>query len=137
MLLLPPGASEAEVAAWRREAPGGLVAYGKADLRAAPAGGLAVSGSTGLGIDGLRAAILDAVGYRRAEAVALSSARHREAIDRAVEALERADVALKVSTLEVVAGEIGAVLQVLAEITGEDARTELLDAVFQRFCIGK
>ena len=69
--------------------------------------------------------------------MALSSARHLEALERAVEALERAEAALTVSTLEVVAGETGAALKALAEITGEDARTELLDAVFQRFCLGK
>lgn len=139
VLLLPPNAAEADVSAWRAEVPGGalLVVHGKADLRAAADAGLAVSGETGAGVEALRAKILEAVGYRRAEAAVLSSMRHAEAVDRAVDALERAAVALNVSTLEVVAGEAGAALEVLAEISGEDARTELLDAVFQRFCIGK
>jgi tRNA modification GTPase len=139
VLLLPPSAAQSEVAQWRLEAADAhrLEVYGKADLQPAPDGALAVSGQTGTGVDALRSKILGAVGYRRAEAVALSSARHLEAIDRAVEALERGLAAQRSSTLEVVAGETGIALQVLSEITGEDARTELLDAIFQRFCIGK
>ena len=138
-MLLPPGAPAAEVAEWTREAPDAirLEVYGKADLRLAPSGALGVSGQSGAGVDALRSRMLGAVGYRRAEAAALSSARHLEAIDCAVEALERAVVAQKASTLEVVAGETGTALHLLSEITGEDARKELLDAIFQRFCIGK
>ncbi len=139
VLLLPPNARDSEVAQWRRDAADAIriEVVGKADLQPAPAGFLGVSGQSGVGLEVLRAKILEAVGYRKAEAVALSSARHLDAIERAVEALERAAVAHQVSTLEVVAGEVGTALQGLAEITGEDARNELLDAVFQRFCIGK
>lgn len=139
VLLLAPGATASELARWREEqtqAPR-LEVHGKGDLVAAPAGALGVSGQTGAGVEALRARILEALGYRGAEAVALSSARHRDAIDRAVEALERAVAALAVSTLEVVAGETGTAVLALSEITGEDARAELLDAVFRRFCVGK
>lgn len=137
VLLLPPGASAAEVEEWRSETSVRLEAHGKVDVEPAPAGALGVSGQSGEGVDALRVRILEAIGYHRADAVALSSARHLAAIDEAVEALERAVAAQQVSTLEVVAGEVGAALHALAEITGEDARTELLDAIFQRFCIGK
>jgi len=139
VLLWPPDSTGVDLAQWRREASDArrIEVQGKADLRPAPAGALGVSGQTGAGVEALRARILEAVGYQRAEAVALSSARHLEAIDRAVEALERAVAAQKESTLEVVAGETAAALRLLAEITGEDARTELLDAIFERFCIGK
>ncbi len=139
VLLLPPGADPADREAWRADS--GLAlrleVVGKCDLAPAPAGALGVSGQSGDGVEALRGTILEALGYRRAEAVALSSARHLEALERAVEALERAAAALAVSTLEVVAGEVGIAVRALAEITGEDARTALLDAVFQRFCIGK
>ena len=139
VLLLPPEASAGDAAGWRQEASQAIRidVYGKADLRPAPAGGFGVSGQSGAGVYALRSRMLEAVGYRRAEAVALSSSRHLEAMDRAVEALERAVAAQQGSTLEVVAGETAAALQLLAEITGEDARTELIDAIFQRFCIGK
>jgi tRNA modification GTPase len=37
----------------------------------------------------------------------------------------------------VVAGEVGLALDALAQLTGEDASTALLDSIFARFCIGK
>ena len=73
----------------------------------------------------------------RSQAISLASERHRDALRRAAEALKRARTALDVSTLEVVAGETGAAVHALDEITGQDASTELLDAIFKRFCIGK
>lgn len=136
VLLLPPDAPADEVAKWQAGVAPRLDVVGKSDL-AGPASGLSVSGQSGAGVERLRATILEVLGYRRAEAVALSSARHLEAIDRAVEAVERALTAHRVSTLEVVAGEVGIALKALGEITGEDARVELIDAVFRRFCLGK
>jgi len=138
VLLVPKDASADEVSKWQADVPASsrLDVFGKADIGSAVSG-LSVSGQSGVGVDVLRAKILEALGYRRAEAVALSSARHLEAVDRAVEALERAAAAHQVSTLEIVAGEVGIALRALAEITGEDARVELLDAVFRRFCLGK
>ncbi len=70
-------------------------------------------------------------------AVALTSERHADALRRAVEGMERAAEAARVSTLEVVSGELGLVLEALGEITGESAGDDLLDAIFRRFCIGK
>ncbi len=139
VLLLPPDSSPGQVAQWRLEVPDPvrIEVHGKADLGGLPSGALGVSGLSGAGVDVLRARLLEAVGYQRAEAVALSSARHLEAMNRAVDALERAVAAQTLSTLEVVAGETGTALGMLSEISGEDARTELLDAIFQRFCIGK
>jgi tRNA modification GTPase len=51
--------------------------------------------------------------------------------------VESARLAARSSTLEVVSGELGLALEALAEVTGEDAPEALLDAIFQRFCIGK
>jgi tRNA modification GTPase len=139
VLLLPPSAGADELTRWREDARevARLEVVGKADLHPTPPGTLGVSGQSGAGVEQLRARILESLGYRRAEAVALSSTRHLEALERATDALERAASALEVSTLEVVAGEVGAADVALSEVTGEDARGELLDAIFQRFCIGK
>jgi tRNA modification GTPase len=114
-----------------------LLIRGKADVPGPGTAPIRVSGLTGEGLEQLRGEIARRLGADRSQAVVLASERHREALRRALDALARAREALSVSTLEVVAGEVGTALGALAEITGEDAREELLDAIFRRFCIGK
>lgn len=98
---------------------------------------LPVSGQTGLGLEALRAVLVERLGGGLSVAVRVTSERHLDALRRAAEALERAQTAAQVSTLEVVSGEVGLALAALADITGEDVSAELLDAIFARFCIGK
>ncbi len=135
LLVVPPDAPDVE--AWRREASCEVVLVAaKADL-GARAEGVAVSALSGSGVADLKALVVRRLGADRSAAVALASERHREALGRSLEALRRARAALDVSTVEVVAGETALALHALDEITGEDATTELLDAIFRRFCIGK
>lgn len=136
--LLEPGAADG-VRAGPRE---GFDATGERGAHEASggspaAGPLRVSGETGLGVDALRAELLARLGAGTAGAVRVTSERHLDALRRAAEALERAQVAATASTLEVVSGEVGLALAALADITGEDVSSELLDAIFSRFCIGK
>jgi tRNA modification GTPase len=143
LLILPPGASEEEAERWRGEArPATTVTVlGKSDLRMNRGGslqGLPVSGATGEGIETLRGLVLERLwGSGAPGAVALVSERHADALRRAAESLERALEAARVSTLEIVSGEIALTLGALGEITGESASADLLDAIFRRFCIGK
>jgi len=146
VLVLPPGVSSAEAEAWARE--GGttpvLHVAGKCDVEAgtvpvsmkeAP---LRVSGLTGQGVESLRTTVLSRLwGGGTPSAVALVSERHADALRRACEALARAEEASGVSTLEVVSGEVGLALEALGEVSGTHVSEALLDAIFQRFCIGK
>lgn len=127
--LVPPGAR-----ATRNDT---LVVHTKIDMTPAREGGLHLSAKTGEGLEALRDELFKRLGGTLAGAVVSSSERHVRALSEVVEALERASAAASVSTLEVVAGEIGIALDTLSELDGSDARTELLDAIFQRFCIGK
>ncbi|MCP3102976.1 tRNA modification GTPase [Myxococcus sp. K15C18031901] len=97
-----------------------------------------VSGLTGEGVDALREALLTRLwGTNTPSAVALVSERHADALRRASEALSRAESASRLSTLEVVSGEVALALEALGEVSGTSASEALIDAIFQRFCIGK
>ncbi|KFE68557.1 tRNA uridine-5-carboxymethylaminomethyl(34) synthesis GTPase MnmE [Hyalangium minutum] len=146
VLVLPPGVSSTEAEAWTREAGATPVLHvaGKCDVeaRAVPVSTgealLRVSGLTGQGVEGLRTTVLSRLwGGGTPSAVALVSERHADALRRACEALARAEEASGVSTLEVVSGEVGLALEALGEVSGTHVSEALLDAIFQRFCIGK
>ncbi len=147
LLVLPPEARAAEAEAWVREAGDTPVlrVAGKCDVETSGARassgqerGLRVSGLTGEGVEALRATVLARLwGEGTPSAVALVSERHADALRRACEALSRAEEARRVSTLEVVSGEVGLALEALGEVSGTSVSEALLDALFQRFCIGK
>ncbi|WP_434346802.1 tRNA uridine-5-carboxymethylaminomethyl(34) synthesis GTPase MnmE [Myxococcus virescens] len=141
VLVLPPGVTQAEVEAWTRDAGGTrvLVVDGKCDVaEVSSSPRQRVSGLTGEGVDALRDDMLGRLwGGGTPSAVALVSERHADALRRASEALGRAESASRVSTLEVVSGEVGLALEALGEVSGTVVSEALLDAIFQRFCIGK
>ncbi|MBM4379331.1 MAG: tRNA uridine-5-carboxymethylaminomethyl(34) synthesis GTPase MnmE [Deltaproteobacteria bacterium] len=141
LLVLPPGE---DAGGWRGElgaAAPVVEVRSKRDLAAAGpgSGGAAwVSGLSGEGVAGLLEQVrVRLTGYGTAGAVSITGERHAECLFRAAQALDRAREAHVVSTLEVVAGELGLALAALLDITGEDASEALLDEVFRRFCIGK
>ncbi|MCY1018269.1 tRNA uridine-5-carboxymethylaminomethyl(34) synthesis GTPase MnmE [Pyxidicoccus sp. MSG2] len=145
VLVLPPEATETEAEAWLRDvgATPVLAVDGKCDVAAGQEGVTPtprprVSGLTGEGVESLRAAMLGQLwGGGTPSAVALVSERHADALRRAAEALARAGAASHASTLEVVSGEVGLALEALGEVSGTTVSEALLDAIFQRFCIGK
>ena len=136
VLLIPPGATDQSLAAWRAEADEEkrLEVLGKADLGVTS--GLAVSGLSGAGVEALTAAIIERGRFQTADTV-IAHERHLEAVRGARMALERAVDALEVAPLDVVAGEVGLALAQLGGLMGLDHSKERLDALFARFCIGK
>jgi tRNA modification GTPase len=108
----------------------------KADLSDAHAG-LAVSAQTGAGLADLKAAVAERLWDGISAASAGATDFQMNAARRVEESVCRARTAHAASTLEVVSGELGVALEALAEMTGENAPDAVLDAVFQRFCIGK
>ena len=70
------------------------------------------------------------------DALALS-VRQRDALSRACAVLERALGAESMSGEELLAEDLRVALCALGEITGETPAQEILDRVFDQFCIGK
>lgn len=138
VLVRPPKADDAELAAWRTEASDQvrLEALGKADL-SPDAGALRVSGLTGEGVEALIEALVSKLDVGAPGATLVTGQRHADAITLATTHAAQALEAIEVTTLEVVAGELGLAVKALAAVLGVEADEALLDAVFARFCIGK
>ena len=101
-----------------------------------------ISAKTGEGLAELQAAMVKRLGGHSAgdvgEDVVIMERRHREALVRALDAVQRAgDATVMRVPLECLALEIREGLAALGQITGETTPDEILDQVFSRFCIGK
>lgn len=110
---------------------------GFAELASAPDQTLAVSAKTGAGLG----ALLDLLAERAEAALGLSTAaapltriRHREALAETIACLERAAAA---ELPELRAEDLRLGLRALGRITGRVDVEDILDVVFQEFCIGK
>ena len=85
------------------------------------------------GWTGNRPSITDA-----SEEVIITSVRHRDALERAEEALDGALNALREGlSPELTAVEVREALDAIGLITGETTDEEILDRIFSKFCIGK
>lgn len=120
-------------------APGRRIdVYNKVDLVpgfAAPDGAVAVSARTGVGLDALRRAIVQAAGWEGSgETVFLARERHLRALEAARTRLE---AGASTRPWEFFAEELRLAQAALAQITGEVTADDVLGEIFARFCIGK
>jgi tRNA modification GTPase len=92
-------------------------------------------------IDALEDAIRDRVLNGAPESsseILLSNLRHKQALERAMEGLERTLEATQQNlSPEFLSIDLGAALQALGEIVGETTSEDLLERIFSQFCIGK
>jgi tRNA modification GTPase len=117
---------------------GDLTVQAKSDLLGCGRG-LAVSGRTGVGIDRLLHAMASELGERASSATTVSTARQRNAIERARAAVLDANAELdEIATQpEVAAAELQRALRALDFLVGKVDVEAVLDVVFQSFCLGK
>ncbi len=95
-----------------------------------------LSARTGAGIDELRRAILQVVGWRAdGEGLFMARERHVQALERAATHLESAG--RQGGKLELFAEELRLAQEAMGTITGEYTSEDLLGEIFSRFCIGK
>ncbi len=94
------------------------------------------------GLENLKGELLHVLeslsGPSTGEDLVISRARQRDALGRALEALEAArHSALKSMPPEIIAVDVALAAEALGQITGEVHTEDVLDAVFREFCIGK
>ena len=121
-----------------------LEVLNKADLLGQPeahqGGVLLVSAKTGQGIDALKEAILQAVGWSGPqEGAIVSRRRHLDCLERAAEHIEKSEqfAANGNNSLELFAEELFLAQNHLGQITGKLLPDDLLGKIFSQFCIGK
>lgn len=93
---------------------------------------------TGAGMQLLTEHLKNSVGFNAAaDGVFIARRRHIEALNLALQAIDRALDQLQSQAGELVAEELRLAQNRLAEITGEFTSDELLGKIFSSFCIGK
>lgn len=102
---------------------------------------VAISALTGMGIDNLKGAMVQAALGGRVVAsddLLVSNPRHKEALERARGHLAQALHGLNANVPDdLVTIDLTAALNALGEITGETVQEELLSTIFSQFCVGK
>ena len=97
-----------------------------------------VSCLTGAGIEALKEAIKDQVGFTGESSTFSARQRHLEALNAALTALKSAAQRLGCkAAAEIIAEELRLAHLALGEITGETTPDDLLGSIFATFCIGK
>jgi len=145
--------NDRDVASLARAAPGvAVIALNKCDLPrivgeeeasslVPGAAVVRISALTGAGLEMLRTVIYQRSGAalgNAPEAATVTSQRHRDALERARQALDEAIQAIETDLVaDAVSTDLRATLSALGEITGENVTDELLTTIFSRFCIGK
>ncbi|MFT3722692.1 MAG: tRNA uridine-5-carboxymethylaminomethyl(34) synthesis GTPase MnmE [Hyphomonadaceae bacterium] len=126
--------------------PGDVRVLNKVDLLSsapAAAGGedvFVVSARTGAGFDGLERRLTQIVRERLEtdEAPLVTRARHRELVEEALGAVERALEGARIGMgAELVSEDLRLAARALGRITGSIDAEDLLDRIFSQFCVGK
>jgi tRNA modification GTPase len=100
---------------------------------------LAISATTGAGLDALRTHLKACAGYQASgEGEFIARRRHLDALERVGAALDRARDAVAARLgAELVAEDLRQAQNALGEITGAFTPDDLLGQIFATFCIGK
>lgn len=93
-----------------------------------------ISCASGLGLSELKARIAMRLGASEGERAIVTNERHIACMRRAVSELE--DIK-NLQQTDLIANGVGEALMHLGEITGRTVSEEVLDRIFERFCVGK
>ena len=100
-----------------------------------------IAARTGFGVDRLKQAVCNHFIHTTApdsrEFIALSKARHRDALVTAQNSLFLFIEGLQDRNLELLSVDLRSALDAVGSVTGQTATNEVLDLIFSSFCIGK
>jgi tRNA modification GTPase len=99
----------------------------------------AISATKGAGVEGLMVALRDYAKeyFAQTETSVVTRARHRQALDETVAALDRALGQGQGGSEELIAEELRSATTTLGRLTGRVDVEDILDVIFREFCIGK
>jgi tRNA modification GTPase len=119
--------------------PGDVICWTKSDISEPPSRMLSVSTRTGAGVPLMLSTLHAELSQRTVGAGAATRARHRDAMQRAIQALDVAEIGLMQgeSRLEIVAEDVRVAVRALDSLVGRVDVEDLLDHIFASFCIGK
>ncbi|MDD5286026.1 MAG: tRNA uridine-5-carboxymethylaminomethyl(34) synthesis GTPase MnmE [Desulfuromonadaceae bacterium] len=100
-----------------------------------------ISANSGVGVDALKQSVcscfLHSSNIDRREFIAISRARHRDALLSADRMLRRFSASLGDCNLELLAIDLRDTLEAVGSVTGQTTTDDVLDNIFSSFCIGK
>jgi tRNA modification GTPase len=141
---LPLAAADLELIERAKTQGRWLIAANKSDLPPVghpPQMAIAVSAVTGEGIDGLRAAIVEAVaphGVLEQESGFITSLRHEQLLRECLAGLNQAHSAVENHIPhEMLLLDLYGALRAIDGLTGATGADEILNRIFSTFCIGK
>ena len=101
----------------------------------------ALSAAKGEGLESLKllmSSMVEGLDKRHEASVLVTSLRHYEALRNASDALENAqELITRQAETELIAFELRSALDYVGEITGKVVNEEILNVIFEQFCIGK
>ncbi len=136
VLSLSDGGGWAEIP----DASGELIkVFNKSDVKT-PSGGydIAISVKTGRGIEELKTLIsMKGVGELTSDKAYIVEERHMQSLEEAANSLNNAISAFDELSLDILSVDLRDAWESLGEITGETASEEIVNRVFEKFCVGK
>ena len=97
-----------------------------------------ISARDNIGVDEIRAAIVAELGLMDSGGAVIANRRQREAVTRAADAVERAIKSISDGFYsDIAAIDVGEAVSALGEAEGISVNQELVDKIFEEFCLGK
>ena len=95
---------------------------------------ISTSAKTGEGLDNLRNRILEKIGPSESDTELITNTRHLHLLKKALFSVMEAEAE---EELDCIATDLRDALHDLGMITGNDVDADIIDRIFERFCVGK